>query len=120
MIGFSFSIVTCWTALGGVLIIGIIAGGPPVMIWSWLGISLLSLTVAYSWVIDFRIHSPQVLTKFSFAEMCSAYPVAGGQYTWVAILAPPKIARSMSYVTGWFMNTGIIAMGATNNVGILV
>jgi choline transport protein len=102
MIGFSFSIVTCWTALGGVLVIGIVSGGPPVMVWSWLGICALSLCVAYS-----------------FAEMCSAYPVAGGQYSWVAILAPPKVARAMSYLTGWFMCTGIVAMGAVNNVSML-
>ena len=98
MIGFSFSIVTCWTALGGVLTVGITSGGPPVMVWSWLGVCLCSLCVAYS-----------------FAELCSAYPVAGGQYSWVAILAPRSISRGMSYVTGWFMITGIIAMGATNN-----
>lgn len=98
MIGFSFSIVTCWTALGGVFTVGILAGGPPVMVWSWLGVCACSLCIAYS-----------------FAEMCSAYPVAGGQYSWVAILAPSSIARGMSYVTGWFMLTGIIAMGATNN-----
>lgn len=98
MVGFSFSIVTCWTALGGTLIVGIVAGGPPVMVWSWVGICLLSLAVAYS-----------------FAEMCSAYPVAGGQYSWVAILAPPKYARGAAFVTGWFMCTGIVAMGAVNN-----
>ena len=91
MIGFSFSIVTSWTALGSVLIIGVEAGGPPVMIWSWIGISVFSLAVAYS-----------------IAEICSAYPVAGGQYSWVAILAPPKIARVMSWITGWFMITGIL------------
>lgn len=84
MIGFSFSIVTSWTALGGVLIVGVESGGPPVMIYSWLGISLFGLAVAYS-----------------MAEMCSAYPVSGGQYAWVAAIAPPKIARGMSWVTGW-------------------
>ena len=68
------------------------------MVWSWLGVCALSLCVAYS-----------------FAEMCSAYPVAGGQYSWVAILAPPSCARALSYVTGWFMCTGIVAMGAVNN-----
>lgn len=31
MIGFAFSIVTSWTALGGVLIVGVESGGPPVM-----------------------------------------------------------------------------------------
>lgn len=90
MIGFSFSIVTCWTALSGVLIIGFIAGGPPVMIYSWIGICLFALAVAYS-----------------MAEICSAYPVAGGQYSWVAVLAPPKVARGMSWITGWFMITGM-------------
>lgn len=63
------------------------------------------------------------------------YPVAGGQYSWVAALAPPKIARGLSYITGWFLiigmsilrvsishreiltltESGILAMGATNN-----
>ena len=98
MIGFSFSIVTSWSALGGVLIVGVQSGGPPVMIYSWIGISLFALAVAYS-----------------MAEMCSAYPLAGGQYSWVAVLAPPKVARGMSWVTGWFMIVGILAMGATNN-----
>ena len=51
-------------------------------------------------------------------KILQAYPVAGGQYSWVAILAPPRVARAMSYVTGWFMCTGIIAMGAVNNVGL--
>ncbi|KAH8120080.1 amino acid transporter [Phellopilus nigrolimitatus] len=98
MIGFSFSIVTSWTALGGVLITGVNAGGPAVMIYSWIAISLVSLAVAYS-----------------MAEICSALPVAGGQYSWVAALAPPTIARGASWVTGWLMITGILAMGATNN-----
>lgn len=98
MVGFAFSIVTSWTALGGVLIVGVESGGPPVMIYSWIGVSVFGLAVAYS-----------------MAEMCSAYPLAGGQYSWVAILAPPSIARGMSYVCGWFMIVGILAMGATNN-----
>lgn len=64
------------------------------MIWGWLAVCLFSLTVAYS-----------------MAEMCSAYPVAGGQYSWVAILAPQRWARGLSYVCGWFMLIGILAMG---------
>lgn len=56
------------------------------MVYSWIAVCLVTLAVAYS-----------------FAEMCSAYPVAGGQYSWVAVLAPPKYARGMSWVTGWFM-----------------
>ncbi|KAJ5405509.1 hypothetical protein N7465_006793 [Penicillium sp. CMV-2018d] len=98
MIGFSFSVVTSWTALSGVFIVGVTSGGPPVMVFSFLGVSLLTLAVA-----------------IPMAEMCSMYPVAGGQYSWVAALAPPKIARGLSYVTGWFMLIGLLAMGATNN-----
>jgi amino acid permease (GABA permease) len=98
MVGFSFSIVTSWTALSGVLIIGVESGGPPVMVWGWLCVCLVTLAVAYS-----------------MAEMCSAYPVAGGQYSWVAILAPARVARPFSYICGWFMLLGIICMGAVNN-----
>ncbi len=60
------------------------------MIWSWLGICAVTLAVAYS-----------------LAEICSAYPTAGGQYSWVAILAPPRVARGLSWVTGWFMMSGM-------------
>src|SRR5688572_28521166 len=122
IVAFSFSIVTSWTALAGVMIIGVQSGGPPVIIWSWIAICLLSLAVAYS-----------------LAEMCSAYPVAGGQYAWVAIFAPRKWRRSMSYICGWlvqtsrtnlmrwsetliryccvyrFLTIGILAMGATSH-----
>lgn len=91
-------LLTSWSALASVLIVGIGAGGPALMIYSWIGVSILSLAVVYS-----------------LAEMCSAFPVNGGQYSWVAMLAPPTIARELSWVTGWFMMTGIIAMGATTN-----
>lgn len=61
------------------------------MVYSFLGVSLLSLAVVTA-----------------MAEMCSMYPVAGGQYSWVAVLAPPKIARGLSYVAGWFMIIGML------------
>ncbi|CAI7615691.1 unnamed protein product [Penicillium glandicola] len=98
MVGFSFSIVTCWTALSGVFIIGIQAGGPPVMIFGWIGVCIFTVFIA-----------------LAMAEMCSRWPVAGGQYSWVAMLAPPRVSRQLSYITGWFMLTGIIGMGAVNN-----
>ncbi|KAI9843956.1 MAG: hypothetical protein M1837_005997 [Sclerophora amabilis] len=35
------------------------------------------------------------------AEMASMIPLAGGQYNWVAILAPPAYSKFLSYLTGW-------------------
>jgi choline transport protein len=97
MIGFAFSVLTTWTALGGSLVAAIEAGGPPVIIYSWIGVCFFSLFVAYS-----------------FAEICSAFPVAGGQYSWVAILTPPKWARLTSYMCGWFIVIGFLSAGAAN------
>ena len=97
MIGFAFSVLTCWTALAGSLIVAIGAGGPPVIIYSWIGVCFFSLAVAYS-----------------FAEICSAFPVAGGQYSWTAILSPPKWSRIVSYCCGWFIVIGFLSAGAAN------
>lgn len=97
MLGFAWSVLTTWTALGGSLVAAINAGGPPVIVYSWIGVSFFSLFVAYS-----------------FAEICSAFPVAGGQYSWVAILTPPKYARLTSYLCGWFIVLGFLSAGAAN------
>ena len=59
------------------------------MVFAFIGVSLLTLAVA-----------------IPMAEMCSMYPVAGGQYSWVAALTPPRYARGLSYATGWFMLIG--------------
>lgn len=59
------------------------------MLFGWLGVCVITFAVA-----------------LSMAEWCSRWPVAGGQYSWVFLLAPPKIAREMSYITGWFMLMG--------------
>ena len=87
-----FLFLVSWTALGSVLITGIGAGGPAVMIYSWLAICLLSLAVAYS-----------------MAEICSALPVAGGQYSWVAVLAPPQVSAIRS---GFYLERYLSAANA--------
>lgn len=97
MLGFAWSVLTTWTALGGSLVAAIEAGGPPVVVYSWIAVSFFTLFVAYS-----------------FAEICSAFPVAGGQYSWVAILTPPKFARLTSYLCGWFIVIGFLSAGAAN------
>lgn len=78
-----------WSALSAVFIVGVTAGGPPVMIYGWIGVCLVTMIVA-----------------LSMAEMCARWPLAGGQYSWVALMAPSRISRQMSYITGWFMLMG--------------
>ena len=68
------------------------------MIFGWLGVCVISFSVA-----------------ISMAEMVSAWPVAGGQYSWVFLLSPKSVRKPLSYMTGWFMVMGILAMGAANN-----
>lgn len=55
------------------------------------------------------------LMTYVHADDIVRYPLAGGQYSWVAILAPTSWARGFSYICGWFMLIGVLAMGATNN-----
>lgn len=81
MIGFAFSVLTCWTALAGSLIVAIGAGGPPVIIYSWIGVCVFSLAVAYS-----------------FAEICSAFPVAGGQVS--STKCPRSVVRRLRPLMG--------------------
>jgi len=42
MIGFAFSIVTSWTALGGVLIVGVESGVPPSLVLNMPELSLIA------------------------------------------------------------------------------
>jgi choline transport protein len=115
MVGFSFSIVTSWTALSGVLIIGVESGGPPVMVWGWLAVCIMTLAVAYSMAEMCSAYVYKHCNHVTVSANLVRYPVAGGQYSWVAILAPNRVARPFSYACGWFMLIGIICMGAVNN-----
>lgn len=48
-----------------------------------------------------------LFVAYSFAEICSAFPVAGGQYSWTALLSSQSFARPFSYVCGWFIVIGL-------------
>ena len=51
----------------------------------------------------------------SLGEFLSAYPTAGGQYHWVAAIAPSRLKRGLSWVTGWINVSGWVALVATNS-----
>lgn len=59
------------------------------ILWGWVLVSLISLSIAAS-----------------LAEICAVYPTAGGVYYWSAMLSTRKYAPVASWITGWFTLVG--------------
>jgi amino acid transporter len=96
----SFTIISilsgCLTLYG----YGLNHGGPPVMLWGWLFVGVMV-----------------IFAGMSMAEICSAFPTAGGLYYWAAKLAPGKSAPIWSWFTGWFNLLGQVAVTAGISFG---
>ncbi|KAK4499391.1 hypothetical protein PRZ48_009905 [Zasmidium cellare] len=50
------------------------------------------------------------------SELASLAPIAGGQYYWVYMLAPPRYKRISSYIVGWLTSLAWIATVATETL----
>ena len=68
-------------------------GGPVTATWGWMLVSLMICG----------------LVGPAMAEICSAYPTAGGLYYWAAKLGG-KHGRFASWITGWFNMLGQVAI----------
>ena len=86
LMSFSLSLtaVNCVSSLVSVYALGLATGGPVVMVWGWAVVA-----------VGFT------LVGLALAEICSAFPYAGGVYAWTGQLAPPRLAPTISYVCGW-------------------
>ncbi|MER5641223.1 amino acid permease [Kitasatospora sp. NPDC002227] len=95
----SFSIVSilsgCLTLYG----FGLTTGGPALITWGWPLVGAMTLAVG-----------------LAMAEICSAYPTAGGLYYWAAKLAP-KHGPAYAWFTGWFNFMGQVAVTAGVDFG---
>jgi amino acid permease (GABA permease) len=95
----SFTIISilsgCLTLYG----YGMATGGPVVIVWGWLGVGVMTLFVG-----------------LAMAEVCSAYPTAGGLYFWAAQLAHRNRA-AWAWFTGWFNVLGEVAVTAGIDFG---
>ncbi|KAF9406083.1 hypothetical protein BGZ94_003249 [Podila epigama] len=80
----SFSIVSVLTGLTSLYGTALNGGGPAVIIWGWVFVSLMSFSVAAS-----------------MAEICSSYPTSGGLYYWSSKLGG-KNGAFYAWVTGWW------------------
>jgi amino acid transporter len=96
----SFTIISILSGCLTVYQYGLLHGGPPVMTWGWLLVGVLVL-----------------FAGLSMAEICSAYPTAGGLYYWSAKLAPGNSAPVWSWFTGWFNLLGQVTVTAGISFG---
>ncbi|KAG9545499.1 amino acid transporter, partial [Aureobasidium melanogenum] len=97
MLGLAFAILNSWTALATSLSLALSSGGPTSVLWGLITAGICNLCLAAS-----------------LAEFLSAYPSAGGQYHWAAMLCPNS--RMISWITGWINVGGWMALTATGGL----
>lgn len=72
------------------------AGGPSSLFWGWLVVSPFVMCIA-----------------LSMSEIISAYPLAGGVYSWSYLLSNKKWGPFMAYINGYAYLVGLIAVVVT-------
>jgi amino acid transporter len=80
MLGLAFAILNSWTALSTSLNLALPSGGPTVVLWGLVTAGVCNLCLAAS-----------------LAEFLSAYPTAGGQYHWVAVISWKRYMPILSW-----------------------
>jgi choline transport protein len=73
--------------------------GPVAVVWGLIATAIRDLCLASS-----------------SADFLSAYPTAGGQYHWVAILSTERYAKHLAWVTGWISVFGWMAVAASGSL----
>jgi choline transport protein len=99
MLGLAFAILNSWTALSASLSLALPSGGPTSVIWGLVTAGVCNLCLAAS-----------------LAEFLSAYPTAGGQYHWVAVISWPKWMPILSWITAYINVFGWIALTASGGL----
>ncbi|KAG8534400.1 uncharacterized protein KY384_001245 [Bacidia gigantensis] len=99
MLGLAFAILNSWTALSASLSLSLPSGGPTSVIWGLITAGICNLCLAAS-----------------LAEFLSAYPTAGGQYHWVAVISWKSWVPILSWITGWVNCAGWVALVATGGL----
>ncbi|KAK3329253.1 amino acid/polyamine transporter I [Apodospora peruviana] len=105
MLGFSCSVVLSWESSLTNMVATLQNGGPAGVIYSFL----------VSWVCMLSVYSV-------LGELASAAPTAGGQYYWVAWLAPKRYRKFLAYETAWLTNLAWQAafIATTYSVAIII
>jgi amino acid permease (GABA permease) len=96
----SFTIISILSGCLTLYSFGMNTGGPVEMVWGWVFVGAMTLVVG-----------------LGMAEICSAYPTAGGLYYWSAKLAKGDSGPVWSWFTGWFNLLGQVAVTAGIDFG---
>ncbi|KAJ5469575.1 hypothetical protein N7539_009193 [Penicillium diatomitis] len=99
MLGLAFAILNSWTALSASLSLSLPSGGSVSVVWGLVTAGICNLCMAAS-----------------LAEFLSAYPTAGGQYHWVAVISWERWVPILSWITGWVNCSGWVALVATGGL----
>ena len=92
ILGLTASMMCTWEAVFFANFTAMLNGGPATLVYGFIYAMLGALS-----------------TAASLAEMASIYPTSGGQYHWVAMLAPDSQRVILSWFTGWIATLGWVA-----------
>ncbi|KAJ6103054.1 hypothetical protein N7486_005481 [Penicillium sp. IBT 16267x] len=84
ILSLSLTILSSWEAIANSFQSGLVNGGPAGLVWGMV----LSIIGTMTLVL-------------SLAELASMCPLAGAQYHWTAVLAPPRIRAFTTWMQGW-------------------
>ncbi|KAI1378114.1 putative GABA transporter [Hypoxylon crocopeplum] len=98
ILGLSCSALCSWEGILVTSVPSFLTGGPAAVIWSlvvgWIGITSVYMVMA---------------------ELSSIAPTAGGQYHWVAMMAPKSCSNFLTYLTAWLTTLAWQAMAITTS-----
>ncbi|KAF4463709.1 amino acid polyamine transporter I [Fusarium albosuccineum] len=89
ILGFSCAILVTWEGTLMNFAPGLANGGPGGLVYGFI----------FVWIGNISVFS-------TLCELVSIAPTSGGQYHWVAMLAPRSCSKFLSYITGWLTLAG--------------
>ncbi|KAF4509526.1 hypothetical protein G6O67_003695 [Ophiocordyceps sinensis] len=89
ILGFNCAILITWESMLQSIAPGLQNGGPAGLVYGFL----------FVWIGNLSVFS-------TLCELVSIAPTSGGQYHWVAMLAPRSCSKFLSYMTGWLTLAG--------------